>query len=481
MSESRIGAAGPPRGAVRLGRTPLRFPAAPLSKLGPELAAIVLLCPIFLFAALWNGFPIVFFDTGAYVLEGFAHVFVAERSAVYSLFLSYLGGRESLWFVAIAQCLITAFAVTEFARAVRPRTGLWELLSIGAALVLFTSVSWYTGQIEPDCMTAVLALALYVLAFHMRHIGWLRAALLVGVAAFAIAAHPSHLGIAAGLVLCIGAVKIATLLFRRADLPKTHLALPVLSFALALGLVFAANYSLTHKLFVSRSGSTFLMARLMGDGIVKPTLDDICPTEHLKLCAYKDHLPRTADDFLWGAESPFNKLGRFKGMEQEARRITAASLARYPLTSLGTGLFDAFRQFWMFRTGDGVTPQQWVLDPEFKNFMPVQYKYYLGARQQRGILRFIAVNVVHYPLALLSLVWLGFVLRGAVRRRKWHRASLPAFVFLALIGNALVCGLFSGPHDRYQARLAWVPAFVLLLTERGNLVLSLRRAVESGT
>ena len=39
-------------------------------------------------------------------------------------------------------------------------------------------------------------------------------------------------------------------------------------------------------------------------------------------------------------------------------------------------------------------------------------------------------------------------------------------MFLALIGNALICGLFSGPHDRYQSRLIWVPALVLLLTAR---------------
>ena len=135
----------------------------------------------------------------------------------------------------------------------------------------------------------------------------------------------------------------------------------------------------------------------------------------------------------------------------------------------------------MFRTGDGYFPQQEVLDPEFQNFLPRQYKHYLAARQQRGVLRFADVNVVHYPLALLSLIWLAFVLRSAVRRRQWERAALPAFVFLALIGNALVCGLFSGPHDRYQSRLIWLPALVLLLTERPRLEVTLRRPVESGT
>jgi hypothetical protein len=456
-----------------------RVPALPLSKPAAEIAAIAMLCPILLGAALWNGFPFVFFDTGAYVLEGLGHFFVPERSAVYSLFLLSAGARASLWYVALAQCLMTAFAVVEFARAVRPQTGLWEILGIGVALALFTSIAWCAGNIEPDCTTPILALTLYLLAFRTRQVGWVRSTLLVGVAAFATGAHPANLGLAAGLVVCVAAAKLAGLAWPR--LPRSTLLPPVLAFALGLGLVLTANYSLTHKLFVSRSGAVFLMARLMGDGIVKRTLDDICPVQHLKLCAYKDRLPPTADDWLWGVESPFNKLGRFKRAEKESRIVVAESLRRYPLTSLGTGLVVAFRQFWMFRTGDGYFPQQEVLDPEFKNFLPRQYERYLQARQQRGVLRFADVNVVHYPLALLSLIWLAFVVRSAVRRRQWERAALPAFVFLALIGNALVCGLFSGPHDRYQSRLIWLPALVLLLTERPRLELTLRRPVESGT
>ncbi|MGA7675561.1 MAG: hypothetical protein WCA78_11045 [Rhizomicrobium sp.] len=479
MSDSQAGVVSPGRLVLRPAAPQIRPPALPLSKLAAEVAAIALLCPLFLYAALWNGFPFVFFDTGAYVLEGLGHFFVSERSSVYSLFLLYAGARISLWCVALAQCLMTAFAVVEFARAVRPRTGLWELLAIGLALALFTSVAWAAGQIEPDCMTPVLVLAFYVLAFRTRQVGWVRGVLLVCVAAFATGAHPSNLGLSAGLAIGIASAKLASLIW--CGLPRPNLLPPVLAFVLGLGLVLTANYSLTHKLFVSRSGAVFLTARLMGDGIVKPTLDDICPTRHLKLCAYKDRLPSTADNWLWGAESPFNKLGRFKGTEGESRIVVGESLRRYPWTSLATGLFGSFRQFWMFRTGDGFSPQQWVLNPEFQNFLPVQFKQYLKARQQRGLLSFAAVNVVHYTLALLSLIWLGFVLGSAVRRRQWKRAALPAFIFLALVGNALVCGLFSGPHDRYQSRLIWLPALVLLLTERPRLEVTLRRPVESGT
>lgn len=473
MSESQAGALGPPTMVARPRR--LKLPAAPLSNPAAEAAAILLLCPVFLYMAFWNRFPFVFFDTGAYVLEGFAKVFVPERSAVYSLFLHYAHGRQDLWNVAIIQSLITAFCVTEFARALQPRTSMWKLLGICGALSIFSSLAWFVGQIEPDCMTATLVLALFPLAFRLRQVGWARAIPLVLVAGFSTGAHPSHIGLSAGLVLCIAATKATALWLRNPKLPRPNVALPALSFALGLGLVLAANYSLTHKVFVSKSGAIFLAARLMGDGVVKRTLDEICPTRPLKLCAYKDRLPPSADAYLWAPDSPFNKLGRFYGYEAQYREIVAESLIRHPFLSIGTGLWDAFRQFLMFRTGDGVTPQEWVLEPEFRNFMPKQYRAYMGARQQRGVLRFDAVNVVHYPLAFLAQAWLVVVLWKAVKRRRWNFAALPAFLLLALIGNALVCGMFSGPHDRYQSRLVWVACFAVLLTTRPSLERALRR------
>ena len=135
----------------------------------------------------------------------------------------------------------------------------------------------------------------------------------------------------------------------------------------------------------------------------------------------------------------------------------------------------------MFRTGDGVEPQEWVLGPLFHGFMPKQYKHYLMARQQRGLLSWPAVNVVQFPVALFAQVWLAVVMWRAAVRRRWNMAALPAFVLVALIGNALVCGLFSGPHDRYQSRLAWVPVLIVLLTGRQTVERALRWPIESGT
>lgn len=469
---------------------PVRFrvPAAHLTSISAELTAIVLLTPLFLYAAAWNGFPFMFFDSGAYVLEGFHRFFVPERSPVYSLFLDYVHGRQSLWNVAWAQSAMTAFAVVEFARALWPRTSLWMLLRVAVALSVLTSIAWFVGQIEPDCFTAVFVLAMYPLAFQFKRVGWLRAILLVAVAGVAIASHPSHLGTSAGLAICIVLARIAALIWWRKKLPRPNVVMPALCFLTGLGLVLAANHSialhtkgLTEKWFVSRSGSFFLAARLMGDGVVQKTLTDLCPTHKLVLCPYKDNLPKTADNFLWGPESPFNSVGRFYGPKDEYDLIIRHSLLHYPVQSIGWGLWGATRQYFMFRTGDGVEPQDWVLEPLFHAFMKKQLKAYREAHQQQGALKFPAVNVVHVPLALMAQVWLAVVAWRAIRRHRFNVAALPAFVLVAMIGNAMVCGLFSGPHDRYQSRLAWVPCLIVLLTARQTVERALRRPIESGT
>ena len=40
----------------------------------------------------------------------------------------------------------------------------------------------------------------------------------------------------------------------------------------------------------------------------------------LQLCAYKDELPRNADDWFWGG-GVFDRLGRFAGLGQEMETI----------------------------------------------------------------------------------------------------------------------------------------------------------------
>ena len=86
-----------------------------------SLAGVAMLAVMFLGVAFWNGFPLMFYDTGAYLAEGLSGAFLVERSPVYSLLLLFTGGGFSLWPVVILQALMTAIMISADWRASRCR------------------------------------------------------------------------------------------------------------------------------------------------------------------------------------------------------------------------------------------------------------------------------------------------------------------------------------------------------------------------
>jgi hypothetical protein len=433
-----------------------------------EAAAIVLLIPLLLAVAIWNGFPIIFYDTGAYILQGLGGAFVEERSPVYSLFLPATGAFLSLWLTVIAQAAVTGFVMTETARALAPRMTLPVLLGIGFVLVVVTGLPWYVGQVEPDCFTALVALSFYLLAFHARTLGRGRCLALFLIASFAIAAHPSHLVLAAGFILVTGlywAMKRWSP--GAAAWPTIQPQRLILSVALGIVLVVASNFAFTREIFISRAGPVFVFARLVQDGIVMRLLEDTCPQSGYRLCAYKDDMPRTADQWLWDSDTPFKKLKGFEGTTAESERIIFDSLRRYPLMHLRTAIDDSARQFGEFRTGDQLEPQEWVLFPDFERFIPRQVPAYMAARQQKGLFDFRLVNRIDVSAGWFSIVVLAGAFLVTLARRRRDEALFLGFVLVALLGNAAVCGALSNPHDRYQSRMIWLAPFALALAATG--------------
>jgi len=87
-----------------------------------------------------------------------------------------------------------------------------------------------------------------------------------------------------------------------------------------------------------------------------------------------------------------------------------------------------------------------------------------AAQQQRWHFDFTAINYIHVPVALGSMLLAAMLFgHGLVRRRLDHITLLAGTVSLALLGNAFICAVISGPHDRYGARMAWVATFVVLI------------------
>lgn len=442
-----------------------------------EALSIVLLLPSLLAAAIWSGFPVIFFDTAAYMVQGLGHVFMPERSSVYSLFLEATSARASLWIVAALQCVVIAFLMTEFARAVRPAMSAWTLALTGVLLAAVTGMSWYAAQIEPDCFTAAAVIGLYLLLFH--DLGVWRNGLIVFATALAIAVHASHVGVAAGLLLAAALTQLPPIRRRLgANFPTPKFALAIASFVLAIATIFACNYVMTGQFFFNRAGAVFLAARMMEDGLVEPVLDETCPQSGYALCRYKDRLPARADDWLWDT-STFVQLGGFKGLRAESASIVAQSIRREPLANLGAALHDSAAQFVQFQTGDGIVKQKWVRVPKYGIVIPLKAERG-AAGLHDSVSAFLPLNFLHVPIGFFSLAALFWLLWDAHRNRDWRRGLLIGFVLLALAGNASVCGVFSGPHGRYQSRMMWLATFTVVLVARPG-AFSLRQRTESGT
>jgi hypothetical protein len=427
---------------------------------------MAILSLMFLSVAIWNGFPLIFYDTGAYVLEGLGRVFLVERAPVYAEFLFLTGARFSLWPVVAVQALMISYLILEVARAEVPGLTLRGLVVIGALLSLFTGIAWYAGQVEPDIFTPMVILGVWLLLFRSNRVGKEGRRWVTGLTALAVASHPSHLGLLGGLVIAAALLKWAARW--HPHLPRPDLKRGLIALAVSLGLIVAGNFVLTGKLFLSKSGSVFLFARLMQDGIIQRLMDDTCPpagTENWRLCNFKNRLPKSANAWLWGERSGFHALGGFSNerQQQEDRRIILETAKRYPMMHLRTAVYDSLLQFLQFKTGDGIEPQLSIQERPFRRVIPQQIPAYLEARQQQGLIRFKTLNLIHVPAGAMSLLGLLLLLQHAVLRRAWDQASLPALVLLGLIGNAIICGTFSNPHDRYQSRIIWLPSLVLLL------------------
>jgi len=229
-------------------------------------------------------------------------------------------------------------------------------------------------------------------------------------------------------------------------------------------MLVSANYALSGKLAWTPGGTGVAFGRMLQDGIVTQYLRDHCGGEKLKLCPYRNELPPSADQFLWG-NSMFNTLGRFEGLNDEMGYIVTHSLADYPAWQAEAAIAATARQLVDVATGEGVS-DGWLGHTYgiMKRYIPAQIAPMRAAHQQLARINFSAVNRVHVPVALISMLLVAAMFGRALFRRRFDDLELlAATVSFALLGNALICGVISGPHDRYGARMAWIATLTVLL------------------
>ncbi|MFB6464332.1 hypothetical protein [Bradyrhizobium tunisiense] len=421
-----------------------------------RLAAIAL--PLLMIApAFWNGYPLLQWDTGGYLARWYEGYLVPSRSTVFGLYLHY-GESFGFWINLALQSLATLWLL-QLALRVLGLMQTSRFVAISLCLVLTTALPWLASMLLTDIFAGLSILSLFLLVIGGRRTSTLEKIALFVFTAFAAATHSATLGVLLGL--CAAGWMARPFLKER--LPLAGLAQASLTIAVGGVMLVSANYALSGKLAWTPGGYGVAFGRMMQDGIVAQYLNDRCPRERYKLCPYRNELPASADEFLWG-KSMFNTLGRFEGMNEEMGYIVVQSLKDYPAWQAGAALRAMGQQLLHVATGEGTNG--WIPHTRgiIERYIPAQAAPMRAARQQNWQLDFTAINWVHVPVALASMLALVVLLGNALARRRLDDLTLlAATVTLALLGNAFICAVISGPHDRYGARMVWVATFVVLM------------------
>ncbi len=427
--------------------------------------AIVLSMTVLIAPAIWNHFPLLQYDTGGYLASWYEGTLVPSRAVVYGLILN-MGVPLGFWPVLLAQSALTVWVIALLLRVHGMGGRPFLLLGVIGGLGALTTLPWLTAILLTDIFCGLGVFSLYLLLMRNDALSGPERIGLILLTAVSAATHSATIAVQ---MILLGCAALLWLL-DRSRMSFANLRRGAIALALGALMVFAANYVVARQVAWTPGGFALSFGRMLQDGIVNKYLDDHCPDPALKLCAYKNELPRDADMWFWGSKL-FDRLGRFAGLGKEMEKIAVESLFQYPALQIKTAAIAAAKQLTAVHTGEGVVYWVWHTYFIVHDFTPQLEKNMWAARQQRGEISFSAINALQYPLALFSIALLPFFLLLA----KFNRippdvAELTAFVTVTLLANAFVCGVLSNPHDRYGARVVWLASFAVALA-----VLSYRR------
>lgn len=423
---------------------------------GQQAAGLAAATAMLSAVALWNGYPLVWPDTGAYIYP----INLVFRSVFYNFLVAPLTWAGSLWPIVFFQSLLVAYVVRLVIREVfgeaSPRTFLAVMLGTAA----LTSLPWETGFVMADVYAGVVVLAVFLLAFRAAALSRGERLLVSAILLAASSVHLTHPPLGAGLLALIAVYRWASR--GRSAWPLAGLLRPAVPIALSIVLIVGNNAIVHREMRYSAGGYAFTLARLVADGPAIDYLRETCPVQRYALCAYLDGLPRDSDQFLWSEDSPFQKLGGFTGYRKEGREIVNGTIWRYPGRVVSDWMVNGIRQLIRIRTGSGLVSyldKPWPTR-EIRAYFPADYKAYGNSRQSQGTVRLRRLWRIHSMAFAAGMLASAGVLPWLARHGRLK--ALLLVVILSGYGLNAFLVVISAPSDRYGARVAWMIPFFFL-------------------
>jgi hypothetical protein len=435
-----------------------------------NLALFLISCLIILLPSIINGYPILFSDTGTYILSGLDPMVPVDRPVFYGLFLRVTSLSISLWGTVISQSILVILFIVFMFKYIFGSAYVFRNSMITVALLsATTSLAYFTNHIVPDIFAPLVIIGVVLIASRPGLPVWLLCILLL-LLAFLNLVHLSNLLITTSLtVIAIigGLIFIRKQWFRQRAKALLFLSVLTLSSWILLPTV---NHLMGAGFVTSRAKNIFMMGSLLENGLMGGYLDETCGEKGYEICNYLDSLPEHAHIFLWEYyESPLYFGGCFeKGwencwMEQDPKYGIIIddffSNPYYLWQFVRIGIRTSLRQVISYEVqprrpeGKG-TSVHWPVEKHFSG----DYQRYISAKQQQNYLYFNSLSLSQKILVPVSFVFLVlFTLIPGIRKKiPLHWRIFTIGILLALIINAFVCATFSHLTPRYQSRVIWI-------------------------
>lgn len=451
------------------------------------LLVITLLLAL-IWPALYNGQPIFFADTTAYIrgadagisrLTGHASAWAAStrletpsperlqnrefvlagRSVYYGALLYFGDATGQLWPSILVQAAAVLLAISLTLRQMRLFS--WQTLGVlTVGLAALTPLAFFTSFLMPDVFAGVTVLAIANLigfGAQMTRAVWIAWVLLLSAA---LAFHTSHVLIATAM---LGIASVAY--FLRIPVSASGLMGLLLALTLAAAGEVAFTRGVQGVLGVTPVRPPFLTARLIADGPAAAFLLANCPHVGFAVCKFVDRLPLDdADTFLWSTDPARGGVFMLtdaqtrQSMAQEELRFALAVVAFDPIGQLKASTRNVFAQLRMMALTEFTYAvegdRQFLWDRVPSPYIDVMET----TKAWSGNLPTHIMSVVALVATLASIVSLiGLALLHRVTLSR--NPTVAIFTVATILGtllNAAVCGALSTPHDRYQARLIWL-------------------------
>ena len=427
-----------------------------------------------IYPAIINHFPMVYSDSGTYMLAAFTKHVPVDRPIGYSIFLLVTSLHFSVWITIVVQAIIVFYILYIYMRDILTKNNpvIWTFVVV-ILLCSLTALPNFTSQLMPDFFTGLTILSVgYIL---LKKISKKTTEIILSlIFVISVIGHFSNLLLS--IILIILVLLIHWIFRKRILFNPRGIKLSVIWIVFSFLLIRLINLSYGSGFVMARASNVMPMARMIEMGIIKDYLDENCDKKNYSLCTYKDSLPQETAVFLWDFNSVFYRGGCAKNGwgdcwiekndEYGNLMLHVLSKPKFLIRYLKAILIGTSNQLIDFDAGVlgsmqiGSAPYgciEAVFPKELSAYKKAkQYTHNLEFDTQNKIQKFVVTGTFAVLIILMSLPSLG-------KRIRKRFGTLFLIVFSGLLFNAMICASMSGVASRYQGRIIWLLPFMLFM------------------